>query len=65
MHHGLSWYDVLALASFGLWPVLLPVLLLLAWYGWHRQHRHWSGWLILLPAVMAAVLVAFAAMDTA
>jgi hypothetical protein len=63
LQHDLSWYDTLALAAFRLWPVVLPLLLWLAWYGWRR--RHWTGWLILVPAVMAAVVVTLAAIDTA
>lgn len=63
MDHGLNWFEALVLAAFRFWPVVLPALLGLAWYGWRR--RHWTGWLILVPAVMAAVLVTLAAIDTA
>jgi hypothetical protein len=64
LHHGLSWYDVLALASFGFWPVVLPALLALAWLGWRLSRRHWWGWPLLALALAAALLVFFAALDT-
>jgi hypothetical protein len=61
--HGLSWYETLALASFGWWPVVLPGLLLLARWGWRRQARHWTGWLVMVPALVAALVVGLAAFD--
>ena len=63
MHHGLSAYDVFALASYLLWWVLVPVLLGLAWLGraWARRHPVF-GWTLAAAAAGAAAMVAYAAL---